>query len=473
MKKPSIFKRLFKTYSLILVIVLISIPIPVGFFINNFVESNQIRSVLSMSDIVEHWTGALHIDQNDVRTRSAFKSTLNLWSKFLQADIVITNNDGEVTDSTNNISSVPAAYVDALSKDDYIIRKSNFNKQYPKKVLTVGVALYYKGTKIANAFFNLPLINMQKMAMSLILAFLLTALVSMAVAFILLYYQSMKISRPISSINSAVRDLAAGNFGKRVNVESDDEIGQLASSFNFMANSIEDLERQRSSFISDVSHELRTPMTSISGFIEGILDGTIPPEKQDYYLNIVLDESKRLTKMVNDMLEMTKMTSNEYQLDITSFDINELIRTCIISLENRICEKNLDLNVDFQTDELKVLADKDAVKRVVLNLMDNAIKFSYPNTTIGISTRLEKHKVYVVIGNFGDGISSDDLSKIFNRFYKTDKSRTNEKSGAGLGLSFVRNILLLHKQSIWVESLDTKEGSNAKYTKFTFTLEKE
>ena len=391
MKKPSIFKRLFKTYSLILVIVLISIPIPVGFFINNFVESNQIRSVLSMSDIVEHWTGALHIDQNDVRTRSAFKSTLNLWSKFLQADIVITNNDGEVTDSTNNISSVPAAYVDALSKDDYIIRKSNFNKQYPKKVLTVGVALYYKGTKIANAFFNLPLINMQKMAMSLILAFLLTALVSMAVAFILLYYQSMKISRPISSINSAVRDLAAGNFGKRVNVESDDEIGQLASSFNFMANSIEDLERQRSSFISDVSHELRTPMTSISGFIEGILDGTIPPEKQDYYLNIVLDESKRLTKMVNDMLEMTKMTSNEYQLDITSFDINELIRTCIISLENRICEKNLDLNVDFQTDELKVLADKDAVKRVVLNLMDNAIKFSYPNTTIGISTRLEKH----------------------------------------------------------------------------------
>ena len=156
MKKPSIFKRQCKTYSLILVIVLISIPIPVGFFINNFVESNQIRSVLSMSDIVEHWTGALHIDQNDVRTRSAFKSTLNLWSKFLQADIVITNNDGEVTDSTNNISSVPAAYVDALSKDDYIIRKSNFNKQYPKKVLTVGVALYYKGTKIANAFFNLP-----------------------------------------------------------------------------------------------------------------------------------------------------------------------------------------------------------------------------------------------------------------------------------------------------------------------------
>ena len=473
MKKPSIFKRLFITYSLILVIVLISIPIPVGFFINNFVESNQIRSVLSMSDIVEHWTGALHIDQNDVRTRSAFKSTLNLWSKFLQADIVITNNDGEVTDSTNNISSVPAAYVDALSKDDYIIRKSNFNKQYPKKVLTVGVALYYKGTKIANAFFNLPLINMQKMAMSLILAFLLTALVSMAVAFILLYYQSMKISRPISSITSAERDWAGGNFGKRVNVESDDEIGQLASSFNFMANSIEDLERQRSSFISDVSHELRTPMTSISGFIEGILDGTIPPEKQDYYLNIVLDESKRLTKMVNDMLEMTKMTSNEYQLDITSFDINELIRTCIISLENRICEKNLDLNVDFQTDELKVLADKDAVKRVVLNLMDNALNFSYPNTTIGISTRLEKHKVYVVIGNFGDGIASDDLSKIFNRFYKTDKSRTNEKSGAGLGLSFVRNILLLHKQSIWVESLDTKEGSNAKYTKFTFTLEKE
>ena len=185
----------------------------------------------------------------------------------------------------------------------------------------------------------------------------------------------------------------------------------------------------------------------------------------------MLDESKRLTKMVNDMLEMSKMSSSEYKLDISEFDLNELTRVSIISMGTRIDEKNLELNVDFENDALNVLADKDAIARVIINLLDNAVKFSYPNTTIGIRTWTEKGKARFCIGNFGDGINGADLNNIFNRFYKTDKSRRSEKSGAGLGLSFVKNILTLHKQNIWVESVDTKEGSAAKYTKFTFTLE--
>ena len=314
--------------------------------------------------------------------------------------------------------------------------------------------------------------EVRRTATELIYMMLIAATVSVAVAFILIYFQSRSISKPIIEINNAVRDIAAGNFGKRVAINTSDEIGQLASSFNFMADNIENLEKQRSEFISDVSHELRTPMTSISGFVEGILDGTIPPEKHEYYLNIVLEESKRLTKLVRDMLEMSKMSSSEYKLEITEFDVNELIRTCIIELESKICDRSLDLNVDFKTDDLKVLADKDSIKRVILNIMDNAIKFSYPNTVIGISTWVERHKVHVSIGNFGAGIASGDISSIFNRFYKTDKSRATDKSGAGLGLSMVKNILVLHKQKIWVESVDAKEGSDVKYTKFTFTLEK-
>ena len=471
-QKSSIFQRLFVAYSFILVIVLLCVSIPSIVFVSNFIERKQIATAMAMSETIEHWTGATHIEDNDVRTRMAFKSTLQFWSSFLNADIIIVNNDGEITESTATISSVPADYMKELETKSRIVKKGTFNGEYPKKMLTVGYPIYYQGTRIGNAFLNMFLPEMQRTAMELIYVFILAALISMIFAFVMVYIQSMRISRPISRINSAVRDMAAGNFGKRVEVESNDEIGQLASSFNFMADSIEDLEKQRSGFVSDVSHELRTPMTSISGFVEGILDGTIPPEKHEYYLQIVLDESRRLTKLVNDMLEMSKMSSSEYKLDISEFDINELIRTCIIGLENRICEKNLDLNVDFKTEELKVLADKDSIKRVVLNIMDNAIKFSYPNTTMGISTWIEKRKVYVSIGNFGDGIDSADLSSIFNRFYKTDKSRTNEKSGAGLGLSLVKNIMVMHKQSIWVESVDAKEGSNAKYTKFTFTLEK-
>ena len=471
-QKSSIFQRLFVAYSFILVIVLLCVSIPSIVFVSNFIERKQIATAMAMSETIEHWTGATHIEDNDVRTRMAFKSTLQFWSSFLNADIIIVNNDGEITESTATINSVPAEYMKELETKSRIVKKGTFNGEYPKKMLTVGYPIYYQGTRIGNAFLNMFLPEMQRTAMELIYVFILAALISMIFAFVMVYIQSMRISRPISRINSAVRDMAAGNFGKRVEVESNDEIGQLASSFNFMADSIEDLEKQRSGFVSDVSHELRTPMTSISGFVEGILDGTIPPEKHEYYLQIVLDESRRLTKLVNDMLEMSKMSSSEYKLDISEFDINELIRTCIIGLENRICDKNLDLNVDFKTEELKVLADKDSIKRVVLNIMDNAIKFSYPNTTMGISTWIEKRKVYVSIGNFGDGIDSADLSSIFNRFYKTDKSRTNEKSGAGLGLSLVKNIMVMHKQSIWVESVDAKEGSNAKYTKFTFTLEK-
>ena len=471
-QKSSIFQRLFVAYSFILVIVLLCVSIPSIVFVSNFIERKQISTAMAMSETIEHWTGATHIEDNDVRTRMAFKSTLQFWSSFLNADIIIVNNDGEITESTATINSVPAEYMKELETKSRIVKKGTFNGKYPKKMLTVGYPIYYQGTRIGNAFLNMFLPEMQRTAMELIYVFILAALISMIFAFVMVYIQSMRISRPISRINSAVRDMAAGNFGKRVEVESNDEIGQLASSFNFMADSIEDLEKQRSGFVSDVSHELRTPMTSISGFVEGILDGTIPPEKHEYYLQIVLDESRRLTKLVNDMLEMSKMSSSEYKLDISEFDINELIRTCIIGLENRICDKNLDLNVDFKTEELKVLADKDSIKRVVLNIMDNAIKFSYPNTTMGISTWIEKRKVYVSIGNFGDGIDSADLSSIFNRFYKTDKSRTNEKSGAGLGLSLVKNIMIMHKQSIWVESVDAKEGSNAKYTKFTFTLEK-
>ncbi len=468
----SIFKRLVINYGLVLVAVMVFVALSVGIFVQSSNQRRMVAEVMALSDTVEHWTAATQINENDFRARNAFKSTLDFWSDFMHSDIVIVNNNGDITESTAVIDSVPQEYIEELEEKNRLVKKGTFNGEYSKEVLTVGFPIDYQGTRIGSAFFNLPLPEVRRTATELIYILLITAAASLSVAFILIYFQSKSISKPITQINNAVRDIAAGNFGKRVEINTSDEIGQLASSFNFMADSIENLEKQRSEFISDVSHELRTPMTSISGFVEGILDGTIPPEKHEYYLGIVLEESKRLTKLVSDMLEMSKMSSSEYKLEITEFDVNELIRTCIIELESKICDRSLDLNVDFKSNDLKVLADKDSIKRVILNIMDNAIKFSYPNTVIGISTWIERHKVHVSIGNFGAGIASGDISSIFNRFYKTDKSRATDKSGAGLGLSMVKNILVLHKQKIWVESVDAKEGSDVKYTKFTFTLEK-
>jgi signal transduction histidine kinase len=443
-----------------------------GVVLNEYVLRQQENDILAASGVLEQMTGAYQIEETDIRARNAYKQSLMHWARFIHGEIIVTNADGEVSQATGTVRTVPRDFVETVVDSGKPFRKkSDFGGAYDTDVFTVGVPVRYNGSIVGAMFFNIYMPLLRKTLMGLFSAFLIAIFCSMAVAFVLVYIQAKRISKPIREINNAARDIAAGNFSHRVAVSSCDEVGQLASSFNFMADSIEETEKTRSRFVSDVSHELRTPMTSITGFVEGILDGTVPEEKRDYYLNIVLEESVRLTKLVNDLLDMSKMASSEYKLNITEFDINELIRICIIGLSNKLEEKNLDLNIDFAEDSLKVMADHDAIMRVVINLLDNAIKFSYSNTTIGIKTWVDGNKVNIRVGNFGAGISREDLSNVFKRFYKTDKSRNN-KSGAGLGLSFVKDILTLHKQSIWVQSDDAKEGSDAKYTTFTFTLEK-
>ena len=467
----SIFGRLFWTYVLITAIIFGIGSAFLGIALSRYVQKKQEDNIITVYQTIEKMTGAYQIYENDIRARNAYKQSLITWSQFLHSDIVVVNQEGEISENTGSVSSVPEEYVKKVISGEILKQKGNFGGEYDIRVFTMGIPVRYNGNIIGAMFFNSYLPKLRQNLKEMFSMFTLALLASILVAAFLIYIQSKRISRPIGQINNAARDIAAGNLSHRVEINSADEIGQLASSFNFMADSIENIEKQRSGFVSDVSHELRTPMTSITGFVQGILDGTIPEEKRDYYLNIVLSESKRLTKLVNDLMEMSKMSSSEYKLNITSFDVNELIRICIIGEMNKLEDRNLELNVDFSSDELMVMADKDAITRVIINLLDNAVKFSYPNTTIGIKTWVENHKAYICVGNFGDGIESSELSNIFKRFYKTDKSRSKDKSGSGLGLSFVKSILLLHKQSIWAESINTKEGSNAKYTKFTFTLE--
>ncbi len=469
----SILGRLFWTYAAILLLVFTSVSVSVGVFVNAYSVNEHMENVTKVADTIEYWTGALQIEESDSRARMSYRQLLRSWAEFLESDIVVTNTDGEVIESTHSVTTVPDKLINSVISGRTVVNKGTFNGAYEDKIMIVGVPMEYQGVTVGAMFFNTGIFDVRETTRGMLYIVIVSSAFSIIAAAILVYIQSRRISRQIGAINTAARNIASGNFDKRVTVSSSDEIGQLASSFNFMADSIAQLEETKSEFISDVAHELRTPMTSISGFVEGILDGTIPKEKQDEYLKIVLDETKRLTKMVNDMLEMSKMASSEYKLDVSAFDLNELTRVCIISLGSRIDEKNLELNVEFEKDTMTVLADKDAIQRVIINLLDNAIKFSYPNTTIGIRTWVEGGRARFCVGNFGEGISGNDLSNIFNRFYKTDKSRVNEKNGAGLGLSFVKNIMSLHKQSVWVESVDTKEGSSVKYTKFTFTLELE
>lgn len=467
----SIFSRLVYTYIAVLLLVSLSMfGAMSGFYLYHTAEQ-QFDKAEKAAGSIEYLTILATSDMSDSRVRTLYNTSLSSWSDIVGADITVVDGSGDVYASTNNIKAIPNTMTDRVLAGETFHRYTRLSAYYPGLLLVVGFPITYNDSVIGGIFFNTPLAVLQNSLQNFFEMFTLSSLISLLLAIILIYRQAKKISKPITGINSAVLDIASGKFDKRLPITSYDEVGQLASSFNYMADSLQQLEQMRENFISDVSHELRTPMTSISGFVEGILDGTIPQEKHDQYLKIVLEESKRLSRMASDMLEMSKMSSSEYKLDMKKFDLCEVVRLAIISLDSKIDSKSLELDVSFAHEQINVLADKDSILRVIINLLDNAIKFSYENTKISISVWCDVHSAYFRVGNFGIGIEQKDLEYVFDRFYKTDKSRGKDKSGAGLGLSMAKNILKLHNNRIWAESTTAKEGSDVKFTTFTFTLE--
>lgn len=273
------------------------------------------------------------------------------------------------------------------------------------------------------------------------------------------------IIRPIDNINNVAKRLAKGEVEKRVVVNCNNEIGELAESFNMMAECLEKSDTKRREFISNVSHELRSPITSIKGFIGGILDGVIPRDRENYYLKIVYDEVDRLARLVNDLLDMSAMESGKFNLAITEFDINQVISLCILNLEHKIQEKVLNVKATFHNNRAYVLGDRDRIIQVVTNIIENSIKYSNDDGEIKIDVYSKGEKIYVDIFNSGECIEEKELNKIWDRFYKSDKSRTNKLS-TGLGLPIVRSILSQHNEDIWVKNIEGKGVS------FIFTLKK-
>lgn len=287
-------------------------------------------------------------------------------------------------------------------------------------------------------------------------------------AMISLYVISRRITQPLSEIISAAKDYSKGRFDRKIEVIGYDEVADLALAINEMATSLANIESERNSFIGNVSHDLRTPMTTISGFVDGILDGTIPPEKHEYYLNIISQEVKRLSRLVNTLLEVAR-SENGGTLKRTDFNLSETARTVLISLESKISAKNIDIEFDSGEEDVFVNADPDSIHRVIFNLMDNAVKFTPEKgiISIGITTVADgrkKRKAVFVIRNSGDGIPKEELPHVFERFYKTDRSRGLDKSGTGLGLYIAKTSIVNHGENITVDSV------SGEYTEFRFTM---
>lgn len=315
-------------------------------------------------------------------------------------------------------------------------------------------------------YIHLPKEELTVVRQEILAVYIIPWILAVIVAGVLIFLFSKSFSKPVRGMVKIAEKVAAGDFHARIE-KSDraDEIGKLQNTFNDMLDQIENLELSRQAFISDLSHELRTPITSIRGFVDGMLDGTIPEDKKTHYLEIVKIETGRLNRLIDDLMMLTRLENKDKLIEKTVFDMNELIRHVIIYLEGEINDKTLNIEVNFEDIKTMVKANRDDMERVIVNLMDNAIKFTPSGKNIYISTRAIKDKILVSIKDEGAGIGSEKLKLIWERFYKVDSARSHSKKGSGLGLSIVQKIINSHGEKIEVNSEKNKG------TEFSFTVQ--
>ncbi len=373
---------------------------------------------------------------------------------------------GEMHESNEETIVISKSLISSVTPEGYSFVTDGEEGIFSDVSYVYGIPLFDENKiKIGYAFACSSDTDMDALLESLINTSIMSSLWIMLAALIAVYFISDRIISPLKIMSTAAKSFAAGNFDIRVPVSGHDEVAELASAFNNMANSLSNLEEMRSSFLANVSHDLRTPMTTISGFIDSILDGAIPPEKHRHYLSIVSEEVKRLSRLVNSLLDITRIQAGERKFNMINFDICELACQIIISMEGRLEKKSLNVEFEPVKDSITVNADRDAIYQILYNLCDNAVKFSREEGLYKITIGIQGKKAVISVFNEGEGIPAEDLPYVFDRFYKSDKSRGLDKTGTGLGLYIVKTIIDAHGENIKVSS------EQGKFCKFEFTLD--
>lgn len=466
MFKKSIFSQTFFYTICVVLFSFLVIGTLMYSMLGNYLLQSKENSLIEVAESLSDFTVKL-AKHNVSYPKENYQMNVDALSVSSESLIVVLDAYGKVVVTTSGYESINIRkeYYENVINGQSVRFTDTFGGVFNATTLTVGLPIQHENAILGAVFVSVPVPEINQVRYGIIQIFFFSASLVLAVALVVMYTLSLRITRPLKALNNAARAIAQGHWEQRVVITEQNEIGELGDTFNKMADSIQQLENMRSSFVANISHDLRTPMTTITGFVEGILDGTIPPEKEKQYLSIVLDETKRLSRLVTDLLDLTKLEQGNFKLEKKEFDINEIIRLSVIKLEKRIMEKDIHLSIGFQTDNIRVSADRDAIQRVITNLMDNAIKFTDDGGFIDIRTGLtDKNKVFVSIQNSGIGIDEQDLKHIFDRFYKTDKSRSLDKNGTGLGLYIVKSIMMAHEENIWAES------EPGEFTRFSFTL---
>ncbi len=382
-------------------------------------------------------------------------------------DFLICNLSGNVLLTSDaslegKVLTLPEGMPQAILNGNDSFERTTLGEIYTDRHFAVGVPIVSMGQIVGVVLAVTEARALTAMWRSFVGMFFMTAVTVLLLAVVVSAWLSMRQSRPIREMAEATRLFADGNFDVRMRGYDDPtEIAELANSFNNMADSLQETERQRREFIANVSHELKTPMTTIAGYTDGILDGTIPPQQQEQYLRIISAESRRLSRLVRRMLDISQLQSRE--LHKAPFDLCESMRRVLISMEKKITDRGLDVDADIPDASVTVLGDNDLITQVVYNLLENAAKFARAGSTLYLGLAVMGGKAIVSVRNEGDTIPPDEIPLLFERFHKSDKSRSEDKDGVGLGLYVVHTILEQHKEKIAVTSEDG-------VTTFTFTI---
>ncbi|MBQ0038048.1 MAG: HAMP domain-containing histidine kinase [Clostridiales bacterium] len=374
-----------------------------------------------------------------------------------QGNVILTSDESLV----GRVISIPEEICREVGQGGYEARSTM--GIYQQKQFVVGVPMFDRSSNdIGMVIAVMDGTELMEMWRSFIGLFFMTSAIILLIAFVASWLTAIRQIQPIQEMVQATRAYAAGEFDVRMQPSGSDEIGELAASFNDMADSLMETERQRRDFIANISHELKTPMTTIAGYTDGILDGTIPPEKERQYLQIISDESRRLSRLVRRMLDISQIQSQEMKKE--EFDLCESMRLALLSMEQKILDRGLDVEADIPDDSVMVLGVNDLITQVIYNLLENAAKYASPESTLYLGLQRNHDKAVVTVRNQGNTIPAQEIPLLFERFHKTDKSRSEDKEGYGLGLYVVKTILSQHKEQITVTS---ENGVTA----FSFTVQ--
>lgn len=394
-------------------------------------------------------------------------------TRYMDEDVslFLTDNDGSIlafmgfNDPEFGTKKVNSEIMEAVSGSGYT-DTGDLGGVLSVRRSVLGIPVYKNGEQIGAVFACTTSSSLNHLMVTTVKTIIMTCLWMLLATLIAVYFITERIVSPIKEMGRAAKSFAAGKFDVRVPVTGHDEISELAVAFNNMAGSLADLENMRSTFLSNVSHDLRTPMTTISGFIDALLDGTIPPEKHEYYLQMIGDEVRRLSRLVAALLDVSRIQAGDRKFTMKAFDICEMARVILLSFEQKIDKKRLDVEFETDSENMYVWADYDAIYQILYNICDNAVKFSRDSGKYRIRIIEREKKVFVSVYNDGEGIKAEDVSHVFERFYKGDKSRGLDKTGTGLGLYIAKSIIDAHNEEIWVKS---KYGE---YCEFVFTMKK-